>query len=393
VIAGVLVAALLWVTVLARLPSLRRGVRQRIFWANLLCCALAVTVALPALATGRPVPVVAHVFALAAAQMLLSFVCLVTGTGRPWVQWSLTGAMMAYLVVRARHGTPADPFLTQGATEVAYWSAFHGYLAFLMLLNARACTIIGRAAPAGHVRRGILAMGHGILVIALYALAKALLIGAVNAGPGADLRAWEPWLVAVRTGGVLLYLIGGAVPAVVRLRPVLDVYRSLLVLRPLWSAMRHAFPQVVLMPPAAAALRMPGVAGSRLRLYRRVIEIRDGLLALRPYLPAECPEQARTAAGRKPEQAQPAAGRKPEQAGPEQEEEAALEAERIVAALRQRSTGRPPDGAPGRWAVVGPEMADEVAWLSAVSRHFKSLSGAGLNRPGARTPRPSGSPR
>ncbi|MEU4693040.1 MAB_1171c family putative transporter [Actinoplanes sp. NPDC023714] len=367
-IASAAVTVLLWVTVLARLPNLRRtdspGMgRQRLLWANLLFCALAASIALPALAGDRPVPAAAHLCALVAAQLLLSFVCLVTGTGRPWVQWSLTGAMMTVMVVSAVPETPDDPFRSPAATEVTYWAVFHGYLAFLMLLNARACTIIGRAAPAGYVRRGILTMGNGILLIALYALVKTLLIGAWALFPvRLDLTAWEPWLVTARTAGALLYLFGGAVPAAALLGPVLAAYRSLIVLRPLWSAMRTAFPEVVLMPPARAALPLTGVGGVRLRLYRRVIEIRDGLLALRPYLPAGCPERVG---------------------------DPAVEAQRILVALRQRETGLPPDGTPGRWAPVGPSMDDEVAWLSQVSRAYRK----GLSRPDARTPRPSGSPR
>ncbi|BBH70903.1 hypothetical protein ACTI_75880 [Actinoplanes sp. OR16] len=362
-IASAAVAVLLWVTVVARLPNLRRDLRQRLLWANLLFCALAASFALPAIAGGRPVPVAAHLCAIVAAQLLLSFVCLVTGTGRPWVQWSLTGAMLAFLTISAVPATPEDPFRSATATEVAYWAVFHGYLAFLMLLNARACTIIGRAAPSGYVRRGILTMGNGILLIGLYALVKALLIGAWDAGVPLDLTAWEPWLVTVRTAGALLYLFGGAVPAVVLLGPVLAAYRSLVVLRPLWSAMRTAFPEVVLMSPARAALQLTGVGGVRLRLYRRVIEIRDGLLALRPYLPAGCPEEIG---------------------------DPAVEAKRIMIALRQRETGLPPDGTPGRWAPVGPSMDDEVEWLSRVSRAYRKK---GLSRSDARTPRPSGSPR
>ena len=150
-------------------------------------------------------------------------------------------------------------------------------------------------------------------------------------------------------------------------------------------------PRNVVAPPARAALQLTGVGGVRLRLYRRVIEIRDGLLALRPYLPAGCPQTA------SPQTANTETANT-ETAGPEAADPDA-EALRILAALRQRELGLPPDGTPGRWAPVGPEMNDEVAWLSSVSRAYKRQSRAGhlgksgINRSDAPTPRPSGSPR
>ena len=94
-----------------------------------------------------------------------------------------------------------------------------------------------------------------------------------------------------------------------------------------------------------------------------MIEIRDGMLALRPYL-----ESSPGAAG----------------------DPAAAEATAIAIALRRRAAGEPPAGHDEGWAPVGPEMADEVAWLSRVSRAYRR----GTVRPAAaRTPRPSGSAR
>ncbi|GIF14636.1 hypothetical protein Ate01nite_46680 [Actinoplanes teichomyceticus] len=46
---------------------------------------------------------------------------------------------------------------------------------------------------------------------------------------------------------------------------------------------------------------------------------------------------------------------------------------------------------PRTWAPVGPEMADEVAWLPRVSAAFRRLGRTGPDR--ARPPRPAGPPR
>jgi hypothetical protein len=54
-------------------------------------------------------------------------------------------------------------------------------------------------------------------------------------------------------------------------------WRSYRQLHPLWSALRLAVPQIALAPPRGTRHHIG------FRLYRRVIEIRDGELALRPY--------------------------------------------------------------------------------------------------------------
>ncbi|MBB2943727.1 hypothetical protein FB565_003456 [Actinoplanes lutulentus] len=346
-IAAASVAALFWVAVLARLPSLLDP-RRRVLCANLLACALAITVALPAVAAGRPAPVAAHLLAIVAAHLLLRFVSLITATGHGRFQSALTGGVLVLLTIEASGRVlSAAPRITE---NTAYWVTFEAYLAVVLLLGARACVIIGRAAPAGLLRRGLLTMAAGILLIFGYASTKAILVATA---PWQS-AAWEPWLVGLRSAGAVLYVAGGAVPAAARLGTVLRAYRMLLILRPLWSAMRDAFPEVVLMRPARAALEMTGEAGVRLRLYRRVIEIRDGLLALRPYLVL------------------------PDLVLPDADgctDPAAAEARRIAGALRRRADGEPPAAAPGRWAHVGPEMADEIAWLSRVSQAFRHRSG------------------
>jgi hypothetical protein len=130
--------------------------------------------------------------------------------------------------------------------------------------------------------------------------------------------------------------------------------------------MRDAFPEVILFTPRRAVFELAGVDDVHLRLYRRVIEIRDGMLALRDQLPMSVP----------------AAG-----------DPAVTEARRIALALRRQAAGMPemPFGEP--WAQVGPEMADEVDWLCRVSRAYRRLGLREIVMYAVPTPRPSGSVR
>jgi hypothetical protein len=153
-----------------------------------------------------------------------------------------------------------------------------------------------------------------------------------------------------------------------RTRAALRAYRSLVVLRPLWTAIRDAFPEIILVVPGRAAFERGGADNGQLRLYRRVIEIRDGMLALRPHLPASF-----------------APGGDP----------AVAEARGIALALHRRAAGEPPEVNPGAWAPVGPDVPDEVAWLSRVSAAFgePARGPAALTGPGVPLPRPCGSAR
>jgi len=76
-------------------------------------------------------------------------------------------------------------------------------------------------------------------------------------------------------------------------------YRALRQLFPLWRGISMTFPEIALLPPPRSGLHdalAVGQVGRRLR--RRVVEIRDGRLALRPYLPAGSADDARHACGR-----------------------------------------------------------------------------------------------
>jgi hypothetical protein len=80
---------------------------------------------------------------------------------------------------------------------------------------------------------------------------------------------------------------GLAIQALQRWRQQCRSYRQL---HPLWSALRLAVPQIALSPPRGMRHHIG------FRLYRRVIEIRDGELALRPYRDPNTTQAAASAA-------------------------------------------------------------------------------------------------
>jgi hypothetical protein len=157
-------------------------------------------------------------------------------------------------------------------------------------------------------------------------------IGFVTAG--ATLSAWSPAVSSVL----------GRVRA----------YRAYRRIEPLWTALRTAVPGIALDPGRALA------GGAEFALYRRVIEIRDGHLALRAHFDPDLPARAEAAARR---------------AGVREAEVAAtVEAVTLAAAIEAGRAGkrfdREPDHrtAPNTDADTDADVAVEAAWLVQVSR-------------------------
>jgi hypothetical protein len=360
------VLALLWGAVVLRVPTLWRDRRQRALWAAIFALALARTASFEPVADVIGMPMLPHFVGVAVAFFLLRFIALVTGRGG--ARWqlglvvSVLVAMGALAAVSGGIATRADLLAADlSATRVAYWVVLEGYLGAVLVTAAVLFADVARQAPAGLPRLGLRATAAGTVLVALYAAMKTGLIVAHGAGVAVDFARIEPTAHAVQTAGVFVGVAGLLVPATRRARAAVEAYRSLLVLRPLWTAMRDAFPQVILFSPRRALIEMAGIDDVHLRLYRRVIEIRDGMLALRPFHPGTYPPNA---------------------------DPAVAEAEAIALALRRRAEGVEPTDQPGSWAPVGPEMADEVAWLSRVSAAYRRVSPDAV-----RTPRPSGSAR
>ncbi|MEU8819428.1 MAB_1171c family putative transporter [Actinoplanes sp. NPDC048796] len=351
-ILSAILLALLWGMAIVRFPTLFRDTRQRALWASLAAVTLGKTFAFPPILAGTGAPALPHLCGVLAAFFLLRFVALVTGRGDNRQQTALAIGVLAALIIIAATGTAPAPRVP--TRHFAYWVILEGYLAYVLVNATTLFWSTSRQVGPGLPRFALRMMAVGTAMITVFAVFR------VSALLAEDLRTVEPIAEQIQTVAVLLTVTGGMLAASPRARSALTAYRNLLVLRPLWKAMRDTFPEIILFTPRRAIVELAGVDDIHLRLYRRVIEIRDGMLALRPYL--ERPE-------------------------PGADETANSEADAIVRALERRKAGEPPSksSAEAAWAPVGSTLADEVAWLSAVSRAYR--------RSGVRTPTPSGSAR
>jgi hypothetical protein len=133
-------------------------------------------------------------------------------------------------------------------------------------------------------------------------------------------------------------------------------YQTYRELYPLWLALYRSSPEIGLMPPSSSVVDALTLRDLDFRLYRRVIEIRDGRLALRSYLDP---------------QIDAAACKLGQEAGLGTEElPVVIEAASLAAALRAKTEGRP---SPGRQTFEAPGWADldsEAAWLRKVTSAY-----------------------
>lgn len=134
-------------------------------------------------------------------------------------------------------------------------------------------------------------------------------------------------------------------------------------LRPLWSALCEAAPEISLGspgPPLGTRTGMGPASRPRFALYRRVIEIRDGCLAMRPHVHPRVPSWVA-------EQTEDTAVR-----------DAAVLAVALDTAAETAKGGAGPRAQGGRATEaevsvgVGGSLDDEAAWLLRVSRAFAS---------------------
>jgi hypothetical protein len=212
---------------------------------------------------------------------------------------------------------------------------------------------VSRDAPPGPLRTGLRCIVVGLLVNALYAVQRVVVVVAHALGATLPTSAIAPVADDLRAAGVLVVLAGAIVPATTWVRSIVEAYRSLRALNTLWQTMWRAFPEIILFSPRRALVERFGVDDVHLRLYRRVIEIRDGMLVLRDYLPAgagadadaflddrdtDCPHRA-----------------------------ALAEACCIALALHRLRSGHRAPASDSQWAHVGADLADEVRWMRLVS--------------------------
>lgn len=289
------VLLLLWAMVVWRAPAAVRTPRQRALWLTFAALTLAMTLRLPAVmrvidggaGINNLSTLAKHLLGILAAAALLEFVYGVTrqdgGEGRGSRVVTTAGAMAALIVLFAL--TPrenqAEAFFethTGSPTATAYLLVWFGYLGTAMAVATALFWGSARDAAASWLRTGLRLLGSGTAAGVLYALCRAgyLLLRLFGLSDVHDQAVAEVTDLLKHTA-IALILLGTSVPAVGVAWRGWRHWRDLRRLLPLWRELTRAVPEVVL----GEELRRRDV---RLRLHREVVEIRDAILALQPYV-------------------------------------------------------------------------------------------------------------
>jgi hypothetical protein len=369
-----------WLVLAGRIQVLRRNWRdpaQVTLAAMVALLGVAFTAAVPPISAGLDrlvgIPNLAafciHVAAVAssfAVQILLLYWVCPPELAWQRARWRLVGlaavlGVMTVLFIAAGVRERAPHFLLQNADHplvASYMLFYSGALTTGLVANAQICWRYAKAVGSPWLRCGLRITAIGATVTLGYCAARITDVVAVQFG--ADPAGWE-FLVPLCAGvGTLLSFLGLTLPAWgpgVGRR--LAQYRDHRRLHPLWFELYRAVPEIALRPPLPWLVERLAVRELEIRLYRRVIEIRDARLALRPWFdPA-----VRAAAHERGR----AAGLDGDALA------AAVEAHQLAAALRARAAGDPEhtSAAASPPDQGGSDVAGEISWLVQVARAFE----------------------
>lgn len=303
-------AAILWMVVLYRIGMVRESGTQRSLWLALACLACGQTLqvemaydAVEGLAgVSGSAAIAKHVFALGAAAGVLLLLRGLTGAAAGVRRLAALGGLsLAAMLTPLAFGQPVDvPVELEQRAEfygsswpwVVHWVAFVSYLSWALAGATRLCAHYSRHASAGPLRTGLRLIGLGTAVGFGYVALKVVVVGVSALDLSAALiRVDEVAEAAILACSVVLIAIGSGYEALARrwftLAGNIAMRRSLRRLHPLWRALCIAVPYIALSPATAGRSLLPVPFATRDQLYRRVMEIRDGLLALRPYAAPE----------------------------------------------------------------------------------------------------------
>jgi protein-S-isoprenylcysteine O-methyltransferase Ste14 len=199
--------------------------------------------------------------------------------------------LVALFIVAPVHDRPLPGFTVAATGEpalLAYWAVY------LLFLGAALVSIAGltwrsvKTFPADPLRAGMAWMGLGAAIGLAYCAHKAIYLVASTVTEGAwpHPETTERVQAALLAGTLLTFVVGVLWPRAAQWSGIrhLIAGRAHRRLHPLWQAYYEAEPAIALDASTEPdTLGRPSLRDVEMQLYRRVIEIRDGMLAVRAF--------------------------------------------------------------------------------------------------------------
>lgn len=268
--------------------------------------------------------------------------------------WLLAGSALCGLLVILFFigGAPYVPpeELTVGSVRAAILT----YLLLFIVSQSIPCVTVfcqcipyARATSNPWLRRGLRLLAAGAALLFGYCLTRTVNI--LSPLLGIQAGSWVLAASFFSAAGIVVLAIALTMPSWgAHMSKAVDwvrAYRSYRALYPLWRSLYDSTPEIALEPPSTS------VSDLHYRLHRRVVEIRDGWRALRPYMDAEASDTGESACN-----------------------QATVEAHKIDQALAAKQATPvstvPPRGGGGFEDTDAKTFAAEVSWLTEVSAAF-----------------------
>jgi hypothetical protein len=386
-------AVLPWAAVVYKLPSLLRAPRdvgRRSLWLTLFFLALAATALVPPVyvaidrLTVHPniARLLSNSLTLLTCWTVLVFLAHLSGTNSRGREIAVTGLLLgaALLVMAALFlSAPLYPEALDFPERYAaaphvleYRLVYLFYVAITDVTMTRLCWRYARVAAHVSLRLGLQIVAAGGVAGLLYVINDGYYQVASRLSlvyPLSDPVTVHQMLVVILVG---LAVIGATMPAwgphvgIPRLYRWVQCYGALWRLYPLWLDLVRSSPDIALDQPHSRLADIFNFGDVDFRLHRRVVEIRDGILALRPYVDLAVTDVA---------------ARLSREAGLDQAEaDATIEATSIIAGRWARASGWPIRENVVRRATssaeaIGSEVAEleRVAWCYARSSIVRAI--------------------
>lgn len=162
------------------------------------------------------------------------------------------------------------------------------FMAYATARGAHLSWVVARHALA-HTRKGlrVAAVGLAIACLGDHVPRVIAMTGRLTIGDPV-LPATATWTSPLLATGVAVFFLGvgypGARTGIVKVRLWVQAKSRYHELRPLWEILYREFPTIALFPERSPGRDWFTVRRMRMRYYRRVIECRDGLVCLSPYM-------------------------------------------------------------------------------------------------------------
>ncbi|WP_236572991.1 MAB_1171c family putative transporter [Streptomyces sp. GS7] len=354
----------LWAVAVVRAPQGVRSREQRPLWFAIVMIALAMSMHLDPVTTvlahvgpsAHWIDLTTHLFSIVDGAAVLWFILQAARLQQHTVLvFGAAIAVMVALVLLDVGATPHNRNQIASSPDIpsvpdSYWWIF---FAFHLTADTTCGLVCWRHSRRGSIpqslRYGLRLFGTGILLATLLWVLKLGYLGTRS-------TLFDPLFSPITGAEALFIAAGAALPFLIQIRALLRYRRSHRGLALLWRDLAAAAPDVVLSP--GNPLRAAAVP-IQLRLYRRVIEIRDAMIVLRSYVAETTVDQVRRHVTA--------------HAVPENQVDAHITACWLTAALRSRRMGQTPKAQSLKLTGGGAhDLTEEISYLLRIAAAYRS---------------------